>query len=412
MLSILINAYACSPGMGSEPGMAWNWCVNLARHCELHIITEGEFRDRIEAVLPSLPQGKNMHFYYNPVPVKVREMCWNQGNWKFYYYYKKWQKITCKMALDIIANNHIDVIHQLNMIGFREPGYLWKITHIPFVWGPVGGLMDIPLNYISSKNGKTKIIASTKSLLNVIQVKFHPRVKRALQRASLIIGATGESVKKIERHHKKKAILLNETGCYINDAGANKMYQTDGMFHIVWIGRFLYTKKLDLALRTVSKLNHLKNLKFHIVGSGNEKDVKYYKQLANALNINDVCVWHGNIAHASVQDIMQKSDVLFFTSIAEGTPHVILEAISNCLPVVCFDCCGQGDSVNEKVGIKIKLSHPKQSVDEFAEKIDYLYHHREVLVEMSQNCILRQQELSWENKTKQMMVLYEHIINK
>ena len=50
MLSILINAYACSPDMGSEPGMAWNWCVNLANYCELHIITEGEFRDKIEAV--------------------------------------------------------------------------------------------------------------------------------------------------------------------------------------------------------------------------------------------------------------------------------------------------------------------------------------------------------------------------
>ena len=53
MLSILINAYACSPNMGSEPGMAWNWCINLAKHCELYIITEGEFRDKIEAALPT-----------------------------------------------------------------------------------------------------------------------------------------------------------------------------------------------------------------------------------------------------------------------------------------------------------------------------------------------------------------------
>ena len=71
MLSILINAYACSPNMGSEPGMAWNWCVNLAQYCELHIITEGEFREKIEAVLPTLPQGKNMHFYYNPVSDEI-----------------------------------------------------------------------------------------------------------------------------------------------------------------------------------------------------------------------------------------------------------------------------------------------------------------------------------------------------
>lgn len=52
--------------MGSEPGMAWNWVSNLAKFCELYIITEGEFREKIEAVVPTLEQGKNMHFYYNP----------------------------------------------------------------------------------------------------------------------------------------------------------------------------------------------------------------------------------------------------------------------------------------------------------------------------------------------------------
>ena len=61
-MKILINAYACSPDMGSEPGMAWNWCLFLAKYCELHIITEGEFRERIEVVLPTLPYGQNMHF--------------------------------------------------------------------------------------------------------------------------------------------------------------------------------------------------------------------------------------------------------------------------------------------------------------------------------------------------------------
>ena len=71
--------------MGSEPGMAWNWCVNLAKYCELYIITEGEFRDNIELVVPTLPKGKNMHFYYNPIGgddaskcEKIRKMCWNQ----------------------------------------------------------------------------------------------------------------------------------------------------------------------------------------------------------------------------------------------------------------------------------------------------------------------------------------------
>ena len=92
MIKVLINAYACSPNMGSEPGMSWNWCSHLAKYCELFIITEGEFREKIETVVPTLPQGNNMRFYYNPVPEKVRQMCWNQGDWRFYKYYKRWQK--------------------------------------------------------------------------------------------------------------------------------------------------------------------------------------------------------------------------------------------------------------------------------------------------------------------------------
>ena len=49
-MKILINAYACSPNMGSEPGMAWNWCVHLAKHCELYIITPDN-RDALYAQL-------------------------------------------------------------------------------------------------------------------------------------------------------------------------------------------------------------------------------------------------------------------------------------------------------------------------------------------------------------------------
>ena len=147
-MKILINAYACSPGMGSEPGMAWNWVSNLAKFSELHIITEGEFREKIETVVPTLEQGVNMHFYYNPVSEEIRKMCWNQGDWRFYKYYREWQWKTYLMAKDICSKEQIDILHQLNMIGFREPGYLWKLSReyeLPFVWGPVGGLKQFPL---------------------------------------------------------------------------------------------------------------------------------------------------------------------------------------------------------------------------------------------------------------------------
>lgn len=128
MLKILINAYACSPGKGSEPGMAWNWVSNLAKYCEVFVITGAHSRDKIEEAVSALDQRENMHFYYNPVSERVRKMCRNQGDWRFYKYYREWQQKTYLMAKDICAKEKIDVLHQLNMIGFREPGYLWKLS--------------------------------------------------------------------------------------------------------------------------------------------------------------------------------------------------------------------------------------------------------------------------------------------
>lgn len=133
--------------------------------------------------------------------------------------------------------------------------------------------------------------------------------------------------------------------------------------------------------------------------------------MAESLHVAEQCIWHGVVSHDKVQEIMQQSDIFFFTSVAEGTPHVVLEAIGNNLPVVCFDTCGQGDSVNEQVGMKIPLSTPQQSTKDFAEKINYLYHHREVLQQLSKQCSQRQEEISWDNKAKQMNTLYNNILN-
>ena len=172
MYKILINAYACCPEMGSEQGMAWNFISRLAAFCELFVITESEYREQnMAAVIPadnglntyglSREQCERLHFCFVDAgeteedSERIRRMCWNQGDWRFYRYYAEWQKKVVGVAREIIESQEkeghgIDVMHQLNMIGFREPGYLWKLsqeTGIKFVWGPIGGLKQFPLRY-------------------------------------------------------------------------------------------------------------------------------------------------------------------------------------------------------------------------------------------------------------------------
>lgn len=407
MLSLLINAYACSPNMGSEPGMAWNWCVNLAKYCELHIITEGEFRNKIEAALPILPQGKNMHFYYNPVSEEIRKMCWNQGDWRFYKYYKEWQWKTFLIAKDICKENHINILHQLNMIGFREPGYLWKIPNIPFVWGPVDAKESFPLAYLEGASLKTKLFIQLKNAITKWQLQHAKRVRLAVKRASCVISASSNSQQAFKKYYQIDSPLLNETGCYIQEHPIIDKSKKE-YFDILWVGKLDFRKQLSLALRSIAATKN-PHIKLHIVGGGNNF---MYQTLAKELGIENQCKWYGAISHEEVQTIMQKSDIFFFTSVAEGTPHVVLEAISNNLPVVCFDTCGQGDSINEKVGRKIKLSNPNLSSQQFAMILNELENNRDMLKEMSENCKERQKELSWDRKAQQMIGLYQKILKK
>lgn len=406
MISILINAYACSPNMGSEPGMAWNWCINLAHYCELHIITEGEFRDKIEATLPTLPQGKNIHIYYNPVPEHVRKMCWNQGDWRFYKYYKEWQWKTYLMAKEICQKIHIDILHQLNMIGFREPGYLWKIPDIPFIWGPVDAKEGFPMAYLKGASLKTKLFMQLKNIITKWQLQHAKRVHMAARRASYVISASSNSQQAFKKYIQIESPLLNETGCYIQKHPIIDKSKKESL-DILWVGKLDFRKQLGLALRSIAKTQN-PHIKLHIVGGGNSLP---YQALAKEIGIETQCKWYGSVSHKEVQKIMEESDVFFFTSVAEGTPHVVLEAIGNNLPVVCFDTCGQGDSVNEKVGIKISLSTPSQSIIDFAKKINYLYQNRFILQQLSEGCNKRQKELSWNNKALQMVELYNKALN-
>jgi glycosyltransferase involved in cell wall biosynthesis len=407
MLKILVNAYALSPHTGSEPGMAWNWCLHLANHCELHIITEGEFKAYIEKALLTLPQRNNMHFYYNPVSEKVRTMCWNQGDWRFYKHYKKWQYKTYKIALHICSEHKIDILHQLNMIGFREPGYLWKINNIPFVWGPIGGLKQFPTNYLSEANLKTQLFVRLKNIITINQLKYDPRVNKALESASLLISSIPDSYNAIKKYKGLESIIIPETGCF--PSKENSIHRFSGTkFEILWVGKFDFRKQLPLALKSIAASNN-QNINLHIYGSGTEKQELKLKELTHSLGIEKQIIWHGDQPHNVVLEAMRNAHLFLFTSVSEDTSTVVLEALSSKLPVLCFDTCGMSVVIDNNVGRKISLTTPNQSIEQFAKQLNDFYKNKKLLRTLSTNCEKRQNELSWTKKAMNVYYLLEKL---
>lgn len=147
-MKILVNCYACSPYKGSEPGMGWNFVKCLSKYHELHIITESKFQEDLDKYFNENPEEKrNYNFYF--LKRERHNLLRKIYPPSYYWFYKKWQKKVLIFSQELDKHYHFDIIHQLNMIGYREPGYLYKLNK-PFVWGPIGGFNITPWSLLSS----------------------------------------------------------------------------------------------------------------------------------------------------------------------------------------------------------------------------------------------------------------------
>ena len=76
------------------------------------------------------------------------------------------------------------------------------------------------------------------------------------------------------------------------------------------------------------------------------------QEIARKLRINKKIDWIGWVSKEVSIAILKYSDLLVHTSIKEGTPHVVMGALSLGKPKVCHDTCGMGSAVTEQCAEK------------------------------------------------------------
>lgn len=410
MLNVLINAYGCSPSKGSEGGLGWMWVSHLSKYCKITVITEAQSKKDILSFLPQFEYRNNVEFHFVDIGERARKMCWNQGDWRFYYYYREYQKKVYDVAKILHNEQHFDIVHHLNMICFREPSYLWKLKGCKFVWGPIGGFTELSTSYLSLMPKSAALKNIIKNSIRKFIIRNNGRIKNAFDRADLLMSASYNSYASIKKYYGKDSVLMNETGLEISLTKNNNRDFYAKKLQIVWVGRFIHTKFLDIALRSLSKLSRDVDFEFHILGDGKNRD--YYKNIAKELGINEHCVWHGMIPREDVQDILATSHLFFFTSLVEGTSHAVLEAIAHRVPILCFNTCGHGAIVNERMGIKIPVTNPNDSIKRFATIIEELFYDRTKLASYASITPKDVETHTWTAKTKRMISLYELLMSK
>ncbi|WP_213804288.1 glycosyltransferase family 4 protein [Granulicella sp. dw_53] len=104
--------------------------------------------------------------------------------------------------------------------------------------------------------------------------------------------------------------------------------------------------------------------------------------------------WHRSLPHARVLELMQSHDVLVFPTLFEGRALVVLEALSQGLPVITTAHSGATDVViSGQSGFLI----PIRSTDAIVEALETLYDNRDLLDYMKEQARVIAAATSWES---------------
>lgn len=149
-----------------------------------------------------------------------------------------------------------------------------------------------------------------------------------------------------------------------------KIYIDHKEIQIISVGTLYAIKNHQLLISAFSKLyKQYNNIKLVILGDGNQREVLEKK--IDYLGIKSAVSMPG--IKNNVADFLQESDIYVSTSLTEGLPLSILEAMACGLPVIATDAGGTVDIVkNGKNGIIIHKNNEDELCDALKILIDDL----------------------------------------
>ncbi|MDB9315907.1 hypothetical protein PN462_22535 [Spirulina sp. CS-785/01] len=153
-LKILLSAYSCEPGRGSEPGVGWNVAWKIAQFHRVWVLTRpDESKAQIEAELVRRP-NPNLQFVYFTVPFWAGGWQWGLGPRNVHYYL--WQLQAYWVGRRLHRQIGFDLVHHVTYVRYSTPSFL-SLLPIPFVWGPVGGGETVPQPFWRDFSGRAKL---------------------------------------------------------------------------------------------------------------------------------------------------------------------------------------------------------------------------------------------------------------
>jgi glycosyltransferase involved in cell wall biosynthesis len=407
-MKVLLSAYACEPGRGTEPGVGWNMAWQMAKYHEVWVLTRpDDGREAIEAELQRNP-NPNLHFVYFTLP--ILGSIWRHGSsiiFVIHYYF--WQIQAYFVARQLHDEIGFDASHHVTFVKYSVPSFI-ALLPIPFIFGPVGGAESAPAAFVRNFRWRGKIHEFLRGLSQWLG-EGDPFTQMTVRRSILSWATTPETAERLVKMGASRVEVLSQVGLLPEEiTRIDQLPLADyAPRRFISVGRLLHWKGFDLGLRAFAQADLPKEIHYWLIGSGSEQDS--LQQLVVDLGIADRVKFLAEMPRQELFLNLGSCIALVHPSLHESGGFVCLEAMAAGRPVICLDLGGPAVQVTEETGFKIPALSPEQAITGLAKAMIVLANDPELRLSMGRAGQGRVKEFyNWEVRGHQICQMYEDVV--
>lgn len=403
-MKVLLSAYACEPGRGSEPGNGWNWAISLAElgH-QVTVFTHPRGKAAITRELELLEPATAPTIVYIDIPARLRLLC--RGQIGVYLHYLFWQRVAFTTAKH--RGQPYDVVHHVTWGSLHGFSALWRLG-VPFIFGPIGGGQLAPPAYREYFEDGWHF-ERMRGFLTKYALPFHFMGRRMLKHTRVALGTNDETLEVLRRLGAEQVSLFLDTG--ISEeliARPDSLRNNNGeSLRLLWVARLYPRKGLPLALEALSYVQSDAHLT--IIGDGPMRE--RVGTWINQYGVGSKVTWLGSQDWQAVLKAYEEHDVFLFPTLRDSCPAQLLEAMAKGLPIVTLDHHGSRVLVPDGCGIKVSVdSDVHATARNLAWAIDDLANDAGQRSRMGMAGIEFARQMTWSARARRMDTIYRDVV--
>lgn len=242
---------------------------------------------------------------------------------------------------------------------------------------------------------------------------FKNRISRlVLRNADAVIALTEDMKTEMQKICNRDAYVipngidLERFENLSRDEMRGKLQAKAGEKLVISVGRFRPEKGVRYLIEAMEIIRQKgQPVKLLLGGEGPEEE--NLKQLVEQLNLGSCINFIGQIPNEKVPQYMAAAHVFALSSLSEGFPNVVLEAMASGLPIVASKVGGLPEIIREgQNGFLVEPKNPEQ----IAERVLLFLNNDELTQRISRNNKQKVKEYSWGSAVSRLERLYQSLL--